>query len=323
MARIFSENFEDGILGSLITTTNTGFTATSPGVGTGSIASLPAALTFGGSLCGSWTGTTGAFGSNSFTALNALYWRGYVYLPAAPVGGSIELVSARNGAATQCRIHYNTSGTVEIRNGTTTVWTSSGALPTSAWYRVEYRVDVTAGQQQIRFFTGGNLHGTTATTDSGNQTYSGLSIDNVRVGLLNPLVTSAYTFYVDIIAEDDSTWVGPATADPVTANAGADKTDIEPRSTVALTGSSTGTVTSRLWTQTGGSAVTLSNASTSAATFVAPATLTGTTLTFTYTVNGSTSDTMTVAVLPVTERHVVGGVEVAMWIRSTSEPDES
>lgn len=107
---------------------------------------------------------------------------------------------------------------------------------------------------------------------------------------------------------------------PPAANAGVDQI-VEPWSTVTLTGTdsdSDGTVSTRSWTQTGGTPVATLAGSGATVTFEAPATIAGTTLTFMYSVidNGglNASDTMTVTILPVTERAVVGGVEVPMRI---------
>lgn len=86
-----------------------------------------------------------------------------------------------------------------------------------------------------------------------------------------------------------------------TGDAGSDQVDIEPYSTVTLTGSGTGT-----WSQTDGTTVTLDDDG-ATATFEAPGTIASETLTFDY--GGDTCD---VTVLPVTERQVLGGVEVPL-----------
>lgn len=105
---------------------------------------------------------------------------------------------------------------------------------------------------------------------------------------------------------------------PPTANAGADQTNVEPWSTVTLTGTASdpdGTIASVQWAQTAGTpTVTLTGATTNTATFEAPGTLAGTTLTFSYTVtdnSGATAvDTMTVAVLQASELIMLDGVWV-------------
>jgi hypothetical protein len=105
---------------------------------------------------------------------------------------------------------------------------------------------------------------------------------------------------------------------PPTAGAGTDQVDVEPRTLVTLSGTdsdSDGTIASRQWTQTAGSpTVTLSGATTATATFLAPNTAAGTTLTFEYEVTdddaATDADTMTVTVLPSSERVVIGGAWV-------------
>lgn len=109
---------------------------------------------------------------------------------------------------------------------------------------------------------------------------------------------------------------------PPTCNAGADQTNLEPYTTVTLSATDSdtdGTVSTRAWSQTAGTVVTLTGASSRTLTFTAPGTIGGDTLTFQYQVtdNGgaTASDTVNVSVLPVTERAAIGGVEVPMQIR--------
>lgn len=79
--------------------------------------------------------------------------------------------------------------------------------------------------------------------------------------------------------------------DAITNNAGADQVDVEPYATVTLTGVGPGP-----WSQTGGTPTVTLGGSGTTRTFEAPATMNGTTLTFTY-----GTDTMTVTVLPHNE----------------------
>lgn len=118
-----------------------------------------------------------------------------------------------------------------------------------------------------------------------------------------------------------------ATSDiPPVANAGANLTDVEPYDTITLEGAGSSFTTpdtdvNYAWTQTGGPTVTPTGADTATPTFKAPGTLAGTTLTFALVVTGnvsglvSSADTMTIDVLPVTERAVIGGVELPVEVR--------
>lgn len=108
-----------------------------------------------------------------------------------------------------------------------------------------------------------------------------------------------------------------------TANAGPDQTTVEPWATVTLTATATdpdGTTPTVSWAQTAGSPVVTLGGSGATRTFTAPASIAGTTLTFTATASDgslSSTDSMTVTVLPVTERAAIGGVEVPMQIRTS------
>lgn len=111
---------------------------------------------------------------------------------------------------------------------------------------------------------------------------------------------------------------------PPTCNAGSDQTNIEPYANVNLHGTdsdSDGSITSRAWTVSpSGAAAFLSGQATADAVAKMRGTIAGETVTFTYTVidnsAASTSDTMTVTTLPVTERAAIGGVMVPMEVRT-------
>lgn len=108
-----------------------------------------------------------------------------------------------------------------------------------------------------------------------------------------------------------------------TASAGADLTSVEPYSTVTLVGTDTdaeGNVTTRAWTQVTGPAATITDSGTGTATVKLAGSIAARTDTFRYTVTDagglSSTDDMTIAVLPVTERAAIGGVVVPMEIRA-------
>jgi hypothetical protein len=150
---------------------------------------------------------------------------------------------------------------------------------------------------------------------AGRWLYSAPSTAGDPTTLPNPTNTSTTNYFVDIVTQG-------ANQAP-TANAGTAQTNIEPWSTVTLSGTdsdSDGTVVTRAWAQTSGTAVTLSGAATATAIFTAPASIAGETLSFSYTVTdnlGATGTSSTnVTILPVTERTVIGGAEVPLQIRA-------
>ncbi len=103
----------------------------------------------------------------------------------------------------------------------------------------------------------------------------------------------------------DTMVVNVAAANAPTANAGADRT-VAGGTAVTLSGTaSTGTIQSYAWTQTAGTAVTLTGANTATATFTAPTVAVSTPLTFRLTVTGvgglSSFDDVVVTVSPVVD----------------------
>lgn len=99
----------------------------------------------------------------------------------------------------------------------------------------------------------------------------------------------------------------------LTAAAGADAT-FDSLTVVALNGSgSSGVITSWLWEQTAGTAVTISGATSQVATVTLPATADGDTLTFRLTVGdgvGTNQDSVTHTVLP----HHLWALRASVWV---------
>lgn len=115
----------------------------------------------------------------------------------------------------------------------------------------------------------------------------------------------------------------PVSGSAPIANAGADQANIEPYTTVTLTGTDSdtdGTVVGRDWVQVGGTPNATLVGSGASRTFKAPGTIAGTTLTFQYRATDNQglvgTDTMTVQILPVTERAVINGQVVPMEVRT-------
>ena len=98
---------------------------------------------------------------------------------------------------------------------------------------------------------------------------------------------------------------------PGTVSAGPDQVNIEPYTMIFLVGTDTASSTDpRTWVQVSGPAVSDLVQSGKTAQCTAPGTILGATLVFGYSAATSPQDQVSVAVLPVTERVVRGGVEV-------------
>lgn len=325
MSSIFTESFESTSNGTALSTSNTTFTTAQAGW-TGK-SSSPAPATGLGSLYAqcSVAASTARYMEYAYTPAGVLYLRMYCYVPTAATG-NVDFAAARGAGntAARARMGTNSAGTkLIIRDNATTVYTSTASIPTGAWFRVEWRLDSTAGQQQLRLFLGANLHGSTPDEDSGNQSYTQGTVDTFRIGPVNNTLAGAWVMHFDAVKADNATWVGSAVVSNVapTCNAGTDQTGVEPFSVVTLSGTdadSDGTIATRAWSGTG--LTFLTGQTTATATAKVRGTIAGETITVTYTVTdnsaASTSDTLTLTVLPVTERAAIGGVLVPLEIRA-------
>jgi len=172
------------------------------------------------------------------------------------------------------------------------------AWPLNTEVKLDFYLDVPNGTAKFQTTVDGNVvwsSGTTAWTYSSNSA----TINYTRFGINGAV---ALNVWADDVAQDDAASDFVGVAKP-TANAGADQINIEPFSTVTLSGSGTGGTLTYTWTQTAGSTVSLSGSG-ATRTFTAPATLDGDTLTFSLVVNNGTTNsdpsTVNVSVLPHT-----------------------
>jgi len=171
------------------------------------------------------------------------------------------------------------SGAYYVGDSTTAVQTFSVATATTT-------VDILSvhmGKQQNAANTPSTLH----------TWYDDLAIDNAPTGLIGP-------------------WTNPGNIAPV-AEAGFMQSNIEPYSTVTLDGSGSSDANADpltyAWTQTVGPAVTLLNSTTVSPSFVAPATVAGTTLTFQLIVNDGSVDSAPDTVNVVVAAHTIWRID--------------
>lgn len=329
MASLFSEGYESATAGAALSATNTTHSSSSTFGGWTCENASPSAASGLGTKYAEISVAAGVarYLHNSFTAAAQLYWRAYIYVPSG-AGGNIDFAAFRGGGAGRARLGTNGDGTKFIlRNGAgTTLFTSTTAVPIGAWFRLEWHGDSSALTQELRIFTGANLHGSTPTETSGSSiAVTSGTYDEIRTGPANNALAGAWVADYDAVAADNATWVGSAVATNVapTANAGADVTGVEPWSVLTLAGTdsdSDGTIASRAWSVSPVGAATFVSGQTSAtATAKVRGTAAGETITFTYTVTdngGATgSDTKTAAVLRATEFHATSSGWVPMEVR--------
>lgn len=335
MTNLFSYDFEAGVAsGTVMTTSNSAFTNLVQSGWTFSNAHLLAQG--GGSLAGrcapAGTACQANAGLSVWAATTTTYFRFYLYVEHLP-SASTPMLQIRNGSTVTQEWRITTTGTVQQRNNGFTQTAVSGAIATVGQYlRIEGLVNSSTNQAQTKIFYGGNVHGTTPDYDSGLVTSAtgSLASTNFAIGAV---VAATVTLHYDNFVVSNSGWIGPAvTTDiPPSASAGTDQTGIEPWSVVTLTGTasdSDGTIVSQIWSQVSGSTATLygdsglTTAYTSGAVayYAAPATINGDTSQFKFTATDnnsvSSSDTVNVTTLPVTERAVIGNIEVPMRIRT-------
>ncbi len=143
--------------------------------------------------------------------------------------------------------------------------------------RAEYAIYAADGVTQLETFDTGATFDTTIDTD----------VTRARIGGMHAGDTGWTYEWLDNIkaAVLDTGWLGPS-MDILTVNAEADQSNVEPYSTVNLSATASDTVSTWLWTQTAGPTVTIQNATSQNASFIAPTAFSASTLTFRVTANG-------------------------------------
>ena len=286
-----------------------------------------------GSLGYRWQqGTAAAWrGYKGFTASSQLACRVNFTLNSLPNAGR-DLVWVVNQAfASNVRFGINSTNKPIIKDaGGTILATAVAALSAATAYGVEIQTSpgttTTDGTIKCQLYAVSdpstlllNYSATNVSAGSGS---------NVLRGQLgsNTSETIDVTFDDILWRTGTLTPVGPVGANQTpTANAGADQSGVEPFATVTLNGNGSfdpdvGDTITYAWTQTAGTAVSLSSSTVAQPTFTVPATLTGDTLTFSLTVTDnhgavSAPDTVNIAVLPHTIWHIgAGGTLTALRV---------
>lgn len=202
MAKHFDDNFDSGSNGTVISSSNSLVTSS---FGSPIFSNTHA---HSGSLSARFqTSSSTQFLAYDSIPGSVLYVRFYFWMDALPGANTYICSGLGGGAVRRLDMRVNTSGAVAIRNLNTAVATSTTNLTTGAWHRIEWRIDNTASQQQLRLFVGANVEGTTPDYDSGNVSYTqATDIDSLHPGLIT---SSTWTVYLDDFAASPDGWIGP------------------------------------------------------------------------------------------------------------------
>ena len=212
MATLFVGSFEGGSNGSAVTAVDSGFSTVSADITYTDATVVP----LGGVVAAQVAPATSAARDlriNYAGAQSVLYRRFYMYLPTAP-SSVFTFAQARGGGATRASLRMQGGGSLVVFNGGTNVFSApNGTIPVGQWVRVEWRLDLPANVQQVRLFYGANLHGTTASYDTGTRTFTAGAVDQHALGIVTAQQT---TVILDAVEDNDSAWVGPIGSAPAT-----------------------------------------------------------------------------------------------------------
>jgi len=220
-------------------------------------------------------------------------------------------IGVRREASNKLRLYDSTGATI---------WTSSAALSANTLYRVELRVQ--CGVSANGVVTGAYYLGDSATAVQSFSITTATTTSSILAVRMGKQYSSAFgttinTWYDDLVLDDAPTgligpWSSAENSIPV-ADAGYLQTNVEPYATVTLDASASrdpdNNSLTYSWTQTAGPAVTLSDTTAIKPTFIAPATLAGTTLTFQLIVNDGIADSISDTVNVVVAAHTLWRID--------------
>jgi len=148
----------------------------------------------------------------TFTALGVAYIRLYYRHNAVPTVGN-KLFQFYSSNSNRGGIQVNTDGTISVHDSSNTaVSTTTNALSTSQWNRIEFWIDwatgATATNAELRLYLGDSATAYETLTTPGFQA-NGASADSVRLGKIFT-TTATHDFFVDSLGLTDVGWLGAA-----------------------------------------------------------------------------------------------------------------
>lgn len=232
------------------------------------------------------TATTEILRWDLSTPVTTLWDVVYVKTPSSAPAASTTIASwfASDLITTVGAVRLNTDMTVTLRDASTGVWTSPSALPTNAWVRLAIKaIPGSSTGHRLRVYTSLAGDAVTPDMDSGNQTCTNAAAADVGQLRLGVVSSSTLSLHFDRQRADNATEpAGITTGLPPTVNAGPDLTKETGSGTFTITGvptpSSGTTIASRSWAILSGVTVALSGTTTDTVTVTAPASTTGSTV---------------------------------------------
>lgn len=209
MAETFAEDFEGFSDGTALTSSNTAFSGTA---GSGTLEADTAQAAEGSvSALASVDGTTFAYFRHAIGSLVGLrFWRWY-WSPDSIPSSNTQIAQLLASGTVRAQVRQNSDGTFSLRNAFTAVATSTTSVSAGTAGRLQWSVDNSAGTNELQIFVGANVDGTTPDETIADSAYSEGTYDEFDVGILE--ATDTWSTHLDAVAEDDSAYPGPATAD--------------------------------------------------------------------------------------------------------------
>lgn len=201
--------FEEGVAGEyLVVGDNAGYVAASANSFTYRADNLD------GGLAIEYTGTPSASIETNFTASGILYVSMYVKIQQT---SSFNTFLARtSGAANETisQIRFETTRAIKLYDKDINAGISSTTLIVGEWYRLDWTLNRTAGTQELKIFTGSNLHGSTPTeTLAGGagtlDNSTATTMDQLDMGPYTNVVSNASLIRLDRVSYNTATMPAP------------------------------------------------------------------------------------------------------------------
>lgn len=160
-------------------------------------------------LTGSGSETSMQWGAALGTVTDQ-YGRAYIWLNALPTGSAIRLVQGYSGGSTAFRIDVNTAGTIALLDNVGLVQTTSTAVATGQWVRLEWHVvhSLTVGQIELKLFNSPDSATPTETSTTSANRNTQANCNLITFGNSNGAAATA-TFWIDNIVAGAASYPGP------------------------------------------------------------------------------------------------------------------